>query len=286
MNDYLIAVLLGIVEGVTEFLPVSSTAHLRITQSYLGLSLEDEYWKLFAIFIQLGAILSVAVIYRARLFGFLKEALSPAFFRRGIKGMLSHPAGLIGLAFVFTCVPAFVLKKVAGQNLENLGVITAALIVGGIVMIAVDWIFASKGAVKRIEEMKPWQAIWIGLVQTLSAVFPGTSRSMSTIAAGQVAGLNRSTALDFSFLVSIPVMAVATLYDLYKYKKEAAGAVMTAHQAALLAVGFLVSFVVAYAVVAWFLAYVRKRGFVPFGIYRIALGLFLYFSVLTHSGMP
>jgi undecaprenyl-diphosphatase len=273
MNDFLLAAILGVVEGITEFLPVSSTAHLRIAQHYLGVSLEDEYWKLFAVFIQLGAILAVMVLYRFRLLAFLKDGLKnigPGIFKK--------PAGLIALAFLCTAIPAFLLKKVIGQNLESLSLMAGSLLVGGVVMIAVDWLFRS-GRTHSVEAMKPWQAIFIGFVQVLSAVFPGTSRSMSTIAAGQVAGLTRGAALDFSFLVSVPIMIVATLYDLYKYKKEAGGIALDGHQAAVLGVGFVVSFFVAYAVIAWFLTYVKKHGFIPFGIYRIAIGLFLLLAL-------
>ncbi len=276
MNDYWQAIILGIVEGITEFLPVSSTAHLRIAQVFLGLSLENEYWKLFAIFIQLGAILSVVALFRARFLAFAHAAFSPAFLRLGLGGMLAHPAGLIGIAFVATAVPALALKKLIGQNLENIGVMLGALILGGVVMIAVDFLFKN-GRIKTVEEMRPWRALWIGLVQTLSAIFPGTSRSMSTIAAGQISGLSRAAALEFSFLVSVPVMVAATFYDLFKYKKEMGSLAFTGHQALVLGLGFLVSFLVAYGVVAWLLGYVRKHGFVPFGIYRIALGIFLYF---------
>lgn len=145
-------------------------------------------------------------------------------------------------------------------------------------MIAVDYVFA-RGKVTKVEEMKPWQAIFIGIIQLTSAVFPGTSRSMSTIAAGQIVGLNRSTALDFSFLVSIPIMIVATLYDFYKYWKESGDVGITAHQIGVLAVGFVVSFVVAYVVVAWFLNYVKTKGFFWFGLYRLAVGAFLLFSL-------
>jgi undecaprenyl-diphosphatase len=147
-------------------------------------------------------------------------------------------------------------------------------------MIVVD-LLCPIGRVQQLEEVSPLQALFIGLVQTLSAVFPGTSRSMSTIASGQLTGLSRPIALEFSFLVSIPIMFVATFYDLFKYMKEnSEQASLSAHQAGVLAMGFCVSFVVAYAVVAWFLAYVRQRGFVPFGIYRIAMGAALYLFLL------
>lgn len=273
MSDYFYAIILGVVEGITEFLPISSTAHLRLSQHFIGISLEDEYWKLFAVFIQLGAILSVMVLYRARILGFLKsgsELRSPTQFFR-------HPLGLILLAFLCTAIPAFLLKKVIGENLENLHIMAASLFVGGIVMLVVDFYF--KGHIHKIESITPSTAIFIGLVQTLSAVFPGTSRSMSTIAAAQIRGLTRSAALDFSFLVSIPIMVVATLYDLYKYKKElklaGANLELSSHQIGVLAVGFLVSFLVAYVVVAWFLDYVKNRGFMPFAIYRILLAVIL-----------
>lgn len=273
MNDYLLAVILGVVEGITEFLPISSTAHLRIAQHFLGLSLEDEYWKAFAIFIQLGAILSVLVYYWKRLLGLIRSALPLA---SSPSALLRHPLGLVAIAFVATVIPVFLLKKIVGKNLENLGLIAAVMVIGGVVMIVVDLIFSRRGKVAELEGMKPWQALAVGLIQILSAVFPGTSRSMSTIAGGQLVGLTRGAALEFSFFVSIPVMAAATLYDLLKYVKDAP-APLTAHQAGVLAVGFVVSFLVAYAAIAWFLAFVRSRGFTWFGVYRIVFGAALYF---------
>jgi undecaprenyl-diphosphatase len=275
LNDYLLAIILGVVEGITEFLPISSTAHLRIAQHFLGLSLEDEYWKLFAIFIQLGAILAVVAFYRRRLTALAGSAMgklgSPL-------ELLRHPVGLVGIAFVATVIPVFLLKKVVGENLENLSLIASVMVIGGVVMIVVDAVFGQKGKTDTLERMKPWQALAIGLIQILSAVFPGTSRSMSTIAGGQVVGLSRAAALEFSFLLSVPVMAAATLYDLLKYVKES-GAPMTGHQAGVLAVGFVVSFFVAYAAIAWFLAFVARRGFFFFGLYRIAFGVLVFFLV-------
>lgn len=273
MSDFLLAALLGLVEGITEFLPVSSTAHLRIAQHFLGLSLESEFWKMFAIVIQLGAILSVLVLYRTKLWIFTHEALADA--RRGAAcALIRHPAGLVAIAFLVTVIPVFLLKKIVGQNLESLGLMAWSLLAGGGAMAAVELIFR-RPSTHSVEGMKPWQAALIGLVQILSAVFPGTSRSMSTIAGGQIAGLSRAAALEFSFLVSIPVMAVATIYDLYRYLKEGGAAVFGAHEAAVLALGFTVSFVVAYLVIVWFLGYVRRRGFLPFAAYRVAAGVAL-----------
>ena len=273
MNEILLSALLGVVEGVTEFLPVSSTAHLRLTQSFLGISLQDEFWKLFAVFIQLGAILAVMVYYRVRLMDFTTDAIRT--LRTRPTALVKHPVGLILIAFLCTAIPAFLLSKVIGDNLESLNVMVGALFVGGVIMMLVDYVFR-KGRVETVEQMKPWQAVFVGVVQVLSAVFPGTSRSMSTIAAGQVAGLTRNAALEFSFLVSIPIMIVATSYDLLKFLKASQGAVaLTGAQIANLAVGFVVSFVVAYVVVAWFLRYVRKHGFFWFGVYRIVVAVAL-----------
>jgi undecaprenyl-diphosphatase len=280
LNDYLLSLILGIIEGLTEFLPVSSTAHLRIAQAILGIDLEDGYWKMFAIVIQLGAILCLPIFFRRRIASFFETFPQG---RRGDRTVFTHPLTLTAIAFVCTAGPSFLLKKVIGKNLENLVLMGAALLIGGIVMWVVDAIYGShKGgtfegaAAEEVEEMGLGAAIWIGLCQNFSAVFPGTSRSMVTIAAGQISGFSRTAALEFSFLLSIPTMIAATGYDLLKYLRpsagEAAPAPIDTHGWVLLAIGFLVSFAVAYAVVAWFMNWVRNRGFVPFAIYRLVVG--------------
>jgi undecaprenyl-diphosphatase len=284
VNDYLLSTLLGIVEGLTEFLPVSSTAHLRITEALLHVSLSDGYWKMYTIVIQLGAILCLPFYFRQRIARFV------ATFPRGAQGdrtVLTHPLSLTLVAFVVTAVPAFLLTKIIGKHLESLTVMGYSLLIGGVVMWVVDarnahgetMGFAAGNVVKTwsMDDMSMGQAIWIGACQILSAVFPGTSRSMSTIAAGQLAGMSRASALEFSFFLSIPTMAVATGYDLLKslVGKDAnpiGVAHIDAHGWILLAIGFVVSFVVAYASVAWFMAYVRTRGFAPFAIYRLIAG--------------
>ena len=280
MNDYLISVLLGIVEGVTEFLPVSSTAHLRLAERFLNISLQDGFWKMYTVVIQLGAILSLLVYFRRRIVQFVATFPNG---ERGDRTILTHPLTLTLVAFVVTAIPSFLLKKQIGANLESVKVMAWALLIGGIVMWAVDVMFR-RATIDRLEDMNLPRAIWIGAVQILSAVFPGTSRSMCTIAAGQVAGLSRSAALEFSFFLSMPTMVVATGYDLLKALRpgshDAADAalapvVMTAHNWIVLAIGFVVSFIVALAVVAWFMRWVRARGFVPFAIYRIVAGIVL-----------
>jgi undecaprenyl-diphosphatase len=286
LNDYLLSLVLGIVEGLTEFLPVSSTAHLRLSEALLHISLSDGYWKMYSIVIQLGAIACLPVYFRSRIAKFLST------FPRGERGdrtALTHPLGLVTVAFVVTAIPSFLLTKVIGKHLENLYIIGWSLLIGGIVMWMVDAINAkweaagpSAGGSRirtwKMENMSLGQAVWIGFCQIFSGVFPGTSRSMSTIAAGQLAGMSRASALEFSFFVSIPTMVAATGYTLLKSlrgKDENPIGVsqIDAHGWIVLAIGFVVSYMVAYASVAWFMAYVRKHGFVPFAIYRIIVGV-------------
>src|SRR5712691_1766983 len=278
MNDFLLSILLGIVEGLTEFLPVSSTGHLRIVEALFKLNLGDSFWKMYTIVIQLGAILALPVYFWKRILEFLSTFPKG---ERGDRNFLTHPLSLTMIAFVVTALPSWALTKVIGKNLESLWVISIALLVGGIVMWIVDATF-TRVRVTHMEEVSLPQAIWIGACQILSAVFPGTSRSMSTIAAGQIVGMSRPAALEFSFFLSMPTMVVATLYDLYKTLKPSrntlnegnlAPLAVDPHQWIVLGIGFVVSFIVALAVVAWFMQWVRTRGFVPFAIYRIVLGV-------------
>jgi len=285
LHDYLLSVILGIVEGLTEFLPVSSTAHLRIAEALFNINLHDGYWKMYTIVIQLGAILCLPVYFRHRIARFLSTFPQG---ERGDRTMLTHPLGLTIVAFVVTAIPAFLLTKVIGKHLESLSIMGTSLLVGGIVMWIVDALNARSEAAgpnapqSRIhtwamEAMSLGQAIWIGACQILSAVFPGTSRSMSTIAAGQLAGMSRASALEFSFFLSIPTMVVATCYDLLKSLRgkgvnPIGVSQIDPHGWLILAIGFVISFLVAYLSVAWFMAWVRKRGFAPFAVYRIIVG--------------
>jgi undecaprenyl-diphosphatase len=285
MNDFLLSILLGVVEGLTEFLPVSSTAHLRIVEALLLLDLHDSFWKMYTIVIQLGAILALPVYFWNRILKFLSTFPKG---ERGDRNLVTHPLSLTLVAFVVTAVPSGALTKVIGKNLESLWVMSIALLIGGVIMWIVDVTF-TRPRVTHMEEMSLPQAIWIGAAQILSAVFPGTSRSMSTIAAGQVASMSRPAALEFSFFLSMPTMIVATGYDLLKAiapnRKTAvegnlAPLAVNAHEWVVLAIGFVVSFLVALAVVAWFMQWVRTRGFVPFAVYRIILGLIVLAALI------
>ena len=285
MNDYLLSLILGIVEGLTEFLPVSSTAHLRISELLLHISLSDGYWKMYSIVIQLGAILCLPVYFWGRIKRFLSTFPGGESGRRTA---LTHPLGLTTVAFVVTAIPSFLLTKVIGKHLENILIIGWSLLIGGVVMWVVDALMAksetagpgasgSRIHTWKMEDMSLAQAIWIGFCQIFSAVFPGTSRSMSTIVAGQLAGMSRAAALEFSFFISMPTMAAATVYTLIKSlrgkgENPIGVSQIDGHGWIVLAIGFVVSFIVAYGSVAWFMAYVRKHGFTWFAVYRIIVG--------------
>jgi undecaprenyl-diphosphatase len=279
LNPYLQSVILGIVEGLTEFLPVSSTAHLRIAEGLMKIPLDDAYWKMYTIVIQLGAILALTLLFLGRIVEFIRT------FPHGENGdrtIWNHPISLTLIAFVCTSVPALLLHKWSDKHLGSITIMALALLLGGIIMWVIDyWAEHRDSDVTDIEQMTLLQAIWIGLCQTLSAIFPGTSRSMSTIAAGQLVSLDRPTALAFSFLLSIPTMFAATCWDLLKEirpSKEALAAglaphvVMNGERWIVLIIGLVVSFIVALGVVEWFLQWVRKHGFALFALYRILLG--------------
>ena len=284
MNVYIQSLLLGIVEGLTEFLPVSSTAHLRIAEAAMRIPLDDAYWKMYTIVIQAGAILALVLLYLGRIVAFMKS------FPRGESGdrtWTNHPISLTLIAFFFTSIIALPLHKLSEKHLESVMVMAWTLLIGGILMWVIDARASRYEATTiHVEEMSLGQSIWIGICQSLSAVFPGTSRSMSTIAAGQLVGMDRPSALEFSFLLSIPTMIAATAWDLLKsiHPGKAAlagGAVpmaevsMNGHRWIVLVIGFVVSFLVALGVVEWFLAWVRRHGFTVFAVYRIVLGILL-----------
>ena len=284
MNVYIQSILLGIVEGLTEFLPVSSTAHLRIAEAAMRIPLDDAYWMMYTIVIQAGAILALLLLYLERIVAFIKSYPQG---ESGDRTWKTHPISLTLIAFAFTSVIALPLHKLSEKHLSSITIMAWTLLIGGIVM----WVIDARSSryeptTTHVEEMSLGQAIWIGICQSLSAIFPGTSRSMSTIASGQLVGMDRPSALEFSFLLSIPTMIAATAWDLLKSIHPskaalAAGAVpvaqveMTGQRWVVLIIGFVVSFIVALGVVEWFLAWVRRHGFTVFAVYRILAGILL-----------
>lgn len=282
MTDLIAAIIQGVVEGLTEFLPVSSTAHILITQELLSIDRTDSFWKMFAVFIQLGAILAVVAYFWKRLMGFVasfRQALSDKDRQAGGKSIwLTHPLPLVMISFVVTAIPCFLIDKLIDDNMESLLFIGIALVVGGIAMFFIDRYASDRVTTTQLEEINLKQAIVIGLAQIVAAVFPGTSRSMSTIAGGQLMGLSRSAALEFSFFLSIPIMFAASGFKLLKYLIQQP--LPEVDRWITLSTGFATSFIVAFFVIAWFMQWVRKRGFAPFAIYRIVAGTALIGWVL------
>jgi len=255
------AFLLGLIEGLTEFLPVSSTGHLILLGTWLGHS--DEASKTLDVVIQIGAVLAVVVYYRERLGKLVKGILKrdPEYLRLGFA---------VSVAFLPSAVVGLLLHKTIKKHLFGPGPVGAALIAGGILMLVVE-AYRAKQEKPRDEDLKQvtWkQALAIGLAQCFS-LWPGASRSMTTIVGGQMAGLGTATAADFSFLLAIPTLGAATVYDLLKNGRTLLD---SPTGPASLGIGIVVSFVVALAVIATFLRYLKRFGLAPFGVYRIVLG--------------
>ncbi|WP_225767805.1 undecaprenyl-diphosphate phosphatase [Inquilinus sp. Marseille-Q2685] len=257
--DYLSAIILGVIEGITEFLPISSTGHLIIAEHWLG-----ERSDTFNIVIQAGAILAVTIIYWRRIFDLVLGWRRPENRHYGIRLLL---------AFVITGVLGFAAKKMGFTLPENLLPIAIALVVGGFWMI-----WAEQQAAKLPDSHKiTWLvAIVVGLAQFVAGIFPGTSRSAATIFAAMLAGAsNRAAATEFAFLVGIPTMYAASAYELYGQIREGG-----AHEDwGALGVAFLVSTVTAFVAVKWLLGYIQTHRFTAFAIYRIIFGVLLLGAV-------
>jgi undecaprenyl-diphosphatase len=247
------ALILGIVEGITEFLPVSSTAHLILAAAALRLP-ESEFLKSFQIIIQLGAILAVVVLYWSKFW-------RPDVFAKLVVAFV--PTGIIGLALY---------KIVKAYLLGNVDVVLAALLVGGIALIAFERFNQSVDVDAEFSEITYRKAFLIGLFQAI-AIIPGVSRSAATIVGGSLIGISKRTIVEFSFLLAVPTMLAATGLELVKNHGAIAGHV------APLAVGFVVSFITAIAAIKSFLEFIKKRDFTAFGWYRIilAIAFFLVF---------
>lgn len=257
------AILLGIIEGLTELLPVSSTGHLILVGSALGH--EGEAAKSLDVVIQLGAVIAVGVYFRQKLADTLRGLLS----RRD--GSLRLLLALIA-AFVPTAVVGLLIHGWVKAHLFAPAPVAGALVVGGLLMIGVERWHRRRPAdalETDVDAIGPLRGFIIGVCQCFS-LWPGASRSMTTIVGGQLTGLDTKTAAEFSFLLALPTLGAATIYDFYK---NGAAILAMPSGATVLAVGTVVSFLVTWLVVAVFLRYVKRVGLTPFGVYRIALGL-------------
>jgi undecaprenyl-diphosphatase len=271
MHEIIKAVILGIVEGITEFLPISSTGHLILVNQFVAFS--EPFTKKFDVIIQLGAILSVVVYFRKRLFPmdggwssfFQTEAYN--IWKKIIVGVI--PALIIGALFY---------KKIV-DLLFNPATVAIALVLGGVAIIILErW--DKQATIQSIGSLGYSTAFFIGLIQCLSMI-PGTSRSAATIIGAMVLGCSRLAAVEFSFFLAIPTIFAATVYSIYKM-----GLSITGSEIIVLIVGFVVSFFTAWLVVAGFMSFISKRNFKPFGYYRILLGgvILLYFLLQRYNG--
>ena len=274
-------VIIAIVEGLTEFLPVSSTGHMIITQNLLGIEQGDPFVHAFTFIIQFGAILSVVCLYWKRFFQFDN---TPAPEGSSLWQRLKHKYQFYWLLFVGV-LPAVVIGLLAKKSglldwlLDSVEVVAVMLVLGGIFMLFCDKLF-NKGSDKT--PLTERRAFNIGLYQCIS-VIPGVSRSMATIVGGMTQGLTRKRAAEFSFFLAVPTMAGATLLDLLDLMKEDT-AWATTHNIAMLLVGCVVAFVVALLAMKWFVSFLTKYGFKVFGIYRIVVGSIIIALLLAgHS---
>ena len=263
--DAVKTVVMGVVEGITEFLPISSTGHLIVTGELIGFEAgpaRKEFRDLFEVVIQLGAILAIVVLYRTRLLEIGRRLLRGDAVARGfLRNLL--------LAFIPAAVVGLALNKYVEAYLMNSATVAAVLAIGGLAIILVERRHPAPH-LTDMQRLPARTAFLIGCFQCLAVVLPGTSRSAATILGGMLLGVERKAATDFSFILAIPVMAAATGYKLFKER-----AVLAANHdhIAVLALGFVVSFVVAWAAVAWLLRYIASHTFTAFGWYRIGAGL-------------
>lgn len=271
--EILKAILFGIVEGITEWLPISSTGHMILLDEFIHLGVSAEFYKLFEVVIQLGAILAVVVMYFKVIFpwgfGKKKEDTINTFNLWGKIIVACIPAAVIGILF----------DDWLDEHLYNSVVVSLALIIYGVIFIVIEGKSFGKRNTRSLNDITYKQALGVGGFQLLSLI-PGTSRSGSTIIGGLILGLERSVAAEFTFFLAIPVMAGASLLKAVKYVMDV-GFVFNANEVILLGVGCLVAFIVSILIIKFLINYIRKHDFKVFGWYRIALGILVlvYFLV-------
>jgi len=250
------SIIIAIVEGLTEFLPISSTAHMRITENLLGISNEDKFTKVFTVAIQLGAILSVVVLY--------------------FKKFVDFKNGQFYLKLIIAVIPALLFGKLFSEKIDELLekpiFIACVMLAGGIFFLFADNLFKDP-EIKDEKEVNYLTALRIGLFQCLAILLPGLSRSAATIIGGMSLKLTRNAAAEFSFFLAVPTMFAATVYKLYKYYSDNGG--FSTNEIKQLAIGNIVAFVVALIAIKFFIGFLKKHGFKVWGWYRIIVGCIL-----------
>ena len=277
MVEILKAILFGIVEGITEWLPISSTGHMILLDEFVTLDVSPEFWEVFLVVIQLGAIFAVVILFWNKIFPF-------DFSAKGRKkGIIRKDIFQMWFKVIAACVPAMIygvlLDDLISPYLYNATVVAVMLIVFGIAFIVIEnWNKGRKPRVKSIAALTYRDALLIGLFQLIAAIFPGTSRSGATIVGALLIGVSRTVSAEFTFFLAIPVMFGASLLKLVKY-----GFAFNGSEVLLLVVGMVSAFVVSMLVISFLMGYIRKHDFKVFGWYRIVLGLLvlLYFYVIA-----
>lgn len=278
MIEILKAILFGIVEGITEWLPISSTGHMILLDEFVKLNVSKEFWDLFLVVIQLGAIMAVVILFWHKIWPF-------NFTHKEEGGVIKMPVIILWIKIVVACVPAAIVGVLFDDFLEehlyNFPVVSAMLIIFGVLFIVVERKNAGKKPkIRQLSEITYQTALMIGLFQLIAAIFPGTSRSGATIIGALMIGVSRTVAAEFTFFLAIPVMFGASLLKVVKYVAEV-GLVFSGTEVAVLIVGVLVAFFVSLFVIKFLMGYIKKNNFIPFGWYRIVLGgiLLVYYAV-------
>lgn len=272
--EVLKAVLFGIIEGITEWLPISSTGHMILLQEFIKMDVSPEFWEMFLVVIQLGAILAVVVLFWNRLWPFATP--KNHWIKKDVWSMW--------FKVVVACIPAGVIGFLFDEQFEalfyNYQTVAIMLILFGIVFIVVETIHKGKSSkVNSIAELSYMTAFLIGIFQLIAAVFPGTSRSGATIVGALILGVSRTVAAEFTFFMAVPVMAGASLLKILDF----GFGVITSTEAIILAIGMIVAFLVSIIVIKFLMGYIKKHDFKVFGWYRIGLGIvvLLYFLIMS-----
>ncbi len=277
MLEILKAVLFGVVEGITEWLPISSTGHMILLNEFVKLNVSSQFWDMFLVVIQFGAILAVILLY-------WKTIWPLGIYRHRKRTRIVWKKDTLSLwgKTIVACIPAGVvgvlLDDWLDEHLYNWLVVAIMLILVGVAFLVVEKIMKDrKPQITELKDLGMKEALIIGMFQLIAAVFPGTSRSGATIIGGLMIGVSRTVAAEFTFILAIPVMAGASLLKMLKF-----GFHFTGMEAAILGAGMVVAFVVSVIVIRFLMGYIRKHDFKPFGWYRIALGalVIVYFALI------
>lgn len=271
--DYFVAFIFGVVEGITEWLPVSSTGHMIILNEFMKLNVSPEFYDLYLVVIQLGAIMAVVVIFWKEIWPFGLKNNDHPFSRNGIGRYVMKDKIILWLKIALACVPAAIIGVLfddwLDEHLYNYFVVAIALIVFGVAFIVVEYLMKNRNpVVKTVNQLNWGHALAIGLFQLLAAIFPGASRSGSTIVGSIAIGIKREAAAKFTFFLAIPVMFGASLLKIIKYDGG-----VTSHEVGLLLVGMVTAFGVSLLIIKQLMAFIRKHTFSCFGWYRIGLGI-------------